>query len=139
LPPGSGVGAYEACFDRVVVPALEAFEPQLIIVPCGFDAGAYDPLGRQMMTSEAYRTLTGKLLAVADAVCDGRIVACHEGGYSAATVPFHGLAVIEELSGVRTGVVDPFEEILAGLGQQELQPHQDAVIKQAEALAARVR
>ena len=48
LPPGSGVGAYEAAFDQIVIPALDAFQPELIIVPSGFDAGAYDPLGRML-------------------------------------------------------------------------------------------
>jgi acetoin utilization deacetylase AcuC-like enzyme len=138
LPPGSGVGAYEAVFDRVVLPALHAFGPNMIIVPSGFDAGAHDPLGRQMMTSEGYRSLTKKLMAAADTLCSGRLVMCHEGGYNAPTVPFFGLAVMEELSGIRTGVVDPFHELLNGLGYQALQPHQDAVIRQAEALVAKL-
>jgi acetoin utilization deacetylase AcuC-like enzyme len=134
LPPGSGVGAHEAAFERVVVPALRRFRPEFIIVPSGFDAGAFDPLGRQMMTSEGYRGLTRRLMAVADEVCGGRLVMCHEGGYSAPTVPFFGLAVLEELSGIRTGVVDPFQELLAGMGGQALQPHQEAVINAAAEL-----
>jgi acetoin utilization deacetylase AcuC-like enzyme len=138
LPPGSGVGAYEAVFDRVVLPALEVFRPDLIIVPSGFDAGAHDPLGRQMMTSEGYRSLTRKLMEAAATLCAGRVVMCHEGGYSAYTVPFFGLAVMEELSGMRTGVVDPFQEMLNGLGCQALQPHQDAVIRKAEELVRKL-
>jgi acetoin utilization deacetylase AcuC-like enzyme len=85
LPPGSGVGAHEAVFDRVVVPALRRFKPEFIIVPSGFDAGAHDPLGRQMMTSEGYRHLTRKLMAVADEVCEGRLVMCHEAGPATAS------------------------------------------------------
>jgi acetoin utilization deacetylase AcuC-like enzyme len=134
LPPGSGNGAYEATYDRVIIPALRAFKPDIIVVPSGFDAGAHDPLGRQMISSTGYRSLTKKLMAVADEICDGRLVMCHEGGYSASTVPFFGLAVMEELSGISTGVEDPFAPMLDGLGGQALQPHQDAVIKQAEAL-----
>lgn len=134
LPPGSGVGAYEAAFDRVVVPALHEFKPELIMVPCGFDGGAYDPLGRMMLSSEGYRGFTRRIMAAAAELCDGRIVMTHEGGYSAPTAPFFGLAVMEELSGVSTGVVDPFQEIFANMGQQELQPHQDEVIKVAEGL-----
>jgi acetoin utilization deacetylase AcuC-like enzyme len=134
LPPGSGTGAYEAAFDRVIVPALRRYKPDFIIVPSGFDAGAFDPLGRQMVTGECYRELTKKLMAVADEVCGGRLVLCHEGGYSASTVPFFGLAVMEQLSGIRTGVVDPFQALLGGLGQQALQPHQDALIREAEKL-----
>ncbi len=134
LPPGSGVGAYEAVFDRVVIPALHAFKPELIMVPCGFDGGAYDPLGRMMLTSEAYRGMTKKVVNAAELLCDGRVVMTHEGGYSAPTAPFFGLAVIEQLSGHNTGVIDPFQEILASLGQQELQPHQDLLICEAEKL-----
>tara|TARA_B110000261_G_C13055313_1_gene345894 strand:+ start:210 stop:1385 length:1176 start_codon:yes stop_codon:yes gene_type:complete len=139
LPPGSGVGAYEAAFDRVVIPALLAYQPQLIIVPCGFDAGAHDPLGRMQMHSEGYRSLTKKIMAVADSVCDGRLVLCHEGGYNPATVPFFGLAVVEQLSGIKTEVVDPFYEVMDALGGQELQSHQNIAIEEAEALLANLK
>ena len=57
----------------------------------------------------------------------------HEGGYAPAYTPFCGLAVLEELSGISTGVEDPFLPIFAGYGYQELQPHQEAVIAAAEA------
>ena len=134
LPPGAGVGAYEAVFDRVVLPALERYRPELIIVPSGFDAGAYDPLGRQMMTSEGYRGLTRRLMRFANECCDGRLVMCHEGGYSAPTVPFLAHAVIETLAEVDVGLVDPFQAIFENLGQQELQPHQDTLVSQAEKL-----
>ena len=51
---------------------------------------------------------------------------CHEGGYNAPTVPFFGLAVLEQLSGIQTDVEDPFSEFLGVLGGQSLQPHQDS-------------
>lgn len=134
LPPGSGVGAYEAAFDQVVIPAVDAFKPDLIIVPSGFDAGAYDPLGRMQMHSDGYRSLTEKILAAADRHCGGKVLMTHEGGYNAWTVPFFGLAVVEALSGVRSGTVDPFLEMHAGLGGQDLQPHQQAAIDASKAL-----
>ncbi len=136
LPPGSGVGAYETVFERIVVPALKTYQPELIIVPCGFDAGAHDPLGRMQLHSGAYRLMAGKLMTTAQELCDGRIVMCHEGGYNVSTVPFFALAVIETLSGEKTGVEDPFLELLAGLGGQELQPHQNEAIQRAESLLA---
>ena len=139
LPPGSGAGAYDATFDRVVVPALEAYEPELIIVPSGFDAGGWDPLGRMMMHSDGYRSITRKLMAAADKLCGGRLVLCHEGGYNGSTVPFFGLAVMETLSGEQSGVEDPFMPLLGGLGQQELQPHQNEAIRGAEKLLANLR
>lgn len=136
LPAGSGVGAYESVFDRIVLPSLEAFKPQLIIVPSGFDAGAHDPLGRMQMHSDGYRSLTKKLMKAADELCEGRLLMIHEGGYNPATVPFYGLAVLEQLSGVKTDVVDPFQGMMAALGGQDLQPHQDVVIAEAEKLVA---
>ena len=55
LPPGSGSGAYKATFDQVVTPALDAFQPQLILVSAGYDASYMDPLGHMMLGSEDYR------------------------------------------------------------------------------------
>jgi len=136
LPPGSGVGAYVATFERVVAPALRAFRPELILIASGLDASAMDPLASMMMTSEGYRTLTRMVLAVARDVCGGRLVACHEGGYSPAYVPYCGLAIIEELAGIRTGLDDPLLGLLAGFGGQEIQPHQEVVVQQAAKLAA---
>ncbi|MEZ5731916.1 MAG: class II histone deacetylase [Paracoccaceae bacterium] len=131
LPPGSGDGAYLAAFEQVVLPALDRFRPDLVLVASGFDASAADPLGRMMVTSEGYRTMTAMLMKAADRLCGGRIVMTHEGGYSAAYVPYCGLAVLEELSGHRTGVEDPFLADFANFGQQSLQPHQAAVIAAA--------
>ena len=133
LPPGSSVDAYVAAYDRVIIPALKAFRPDFIIVPSGLDAGAMDPLGRMMMNSEGYRSLTRKILAVADELCKGRLVFTHEGGYSRWAVPFYGLAIMEEISGRRTGIEDPFLEWHKALGGQELMPHQEAVIDAAAA------
>jgi acetoin utilization deacetylase AcuC-like enzyme len=136
LPPGSGVGAYVATFERVVEPALRAFRPELILVASGLDASAMDPLASMMMTSDGYRKLTQTLLAVAADVCEGRLVACHEGGYSPAYVPYCGLAILEEMAGIRTGLEDPLLALLAGFGGQDLQPHQEAVVAEAAKLAA---
>ena len=62
----------------------------------------------------------------------GRLVMCHEGGYSTAVVPFCGVAVLEELSGSATDVIDPFLEILESTVGHELTPQQDAQIGEAE-------
>jgi len=137
LPAGSGRGAYVAALERVVVPALERFRPELIVVACGFDAGALDPLGRMLLPARAFGELTGILLDAAARLCDGRLVCCHEGGYSASHVPFCGLAVIERLSGESAGIEDPFG-YLGDVPGQELQPHQGAAVAAAAALVERV-
>ena len=135
LPPGSGHGAYLAAVERVVVPALRAFRPELIVVPSGFDGGMYDPLGRMMAYSETFRTMTRMLMTVADELCGGRLVLSHEGGYSPVYVPFCGLAVLEELSGVKTAINDPMAAFVASVGGQDLQPHQDDILRQVERYA----
>jgi acetoin utilization deacetylase AcuC-like enzyme len=132
LPPGSGTGAFEAAFERVVVPALDAHEPELVLVACGFDSSAWDPHARLMLHSAAYRRLTQAMLGAAARHAGGRLVVVHEGGYAPAYTPFCGLAVLEELSGIFTGVDDPFLPIFEGYGYQELQSHQEAVVAAAE-------
>ncbi|WP_312271920.1 class II histone deacetylase [Pseudomonas sp.] len=107
LPPGSGHATYLQAMDEIVLPALERFEPELIIVACGFDANAVDPLSRMQLHSETYRALTARIRLAAERLCNGRLVLVHEGGYSEAYVPFCGHAVIEELAGVKTNVEDP--------------------------------
>jgi acetoin utilization deacetylase AcuC-like enzyme len=138
LPPGSGVGAYEAAFERVIIPALYKFKPDLIIVPSGFDAGAMDMLARMMVHGECFRFMTRRLMEAAGDLCEHRLALCHEGGYHRTTTPFFALAVIEQLSGIKTEIEDPHFPIFAGMGQQELQPHQDALITASERLLAHI-
>jgi len=132
LPPGSGHSAYLAAMQRVVLPAVRSFRPDLILVACGYDAAASDPLGRMLCHSGTFGEMTRLVKAAATELCQGRLVLCHEGGYAPTYVPFCGLAVIEELSGMRTDVTDPMADWYAGIGGQDLQPHQAAALAQAE-------
>ncbi len=139
LPPGSGHGAYLHTIDTVVVPAIEAFKPDMIFVLSGFDAGAVDPLGRNMAHSGTYREMTLKMKSLANRFCNGKLLVMHEGGYSPAYTPFCGISVVEALTGINTGVKDPFFEILSGYGMQELQPHQAEMIAQSAALTKYIK
>jgi acetoin utilization deacetylase AcuC-like enzyme len=139
LPAGSGIGAYTGVIDQVVVPAIEKFQPDLIIVACGFDAAALDPLGPMIINSSCFRKMTNKLMRIADKVTDGRIVFVHEGGYSESYVPFCGLAVIEELSQQTSLVIDPLDKEISLWGQQDMQPHQQQVINAAKALLNNIK
>lgn len=131
LPPGCGHGAYLAACEQVVVPALERYRPELIIVASGLDALANDSYGRMNLHSDSYRALTRLLMHCADRVCGGRLVLCHEGGYSALAVPFAGLAIMEALSGLSSGVSDPFMPNLSRQSAQALAPHQLEEIRAA--------
>lgn len=139
LPPGSGKGAYNEAFLRVIMPAIEAFAPEMIFVSCGFDAAFFDPLASMMLGSPDFRYFTNLVKSYADAKCDGKLFVVHEGGYSKEAVPFCGLAVLEEMTGIDSGVTDPFGSEVAGLGEQELQPHQCARVKECEALVVKLK
>ena len=136
MPAGSGNGAYLAALRRVVVPALAEFAPEVIVVACGFDAGAYDPLGRMLVTVDGFREMTSVLMEAASTICGGRLVMSHEGGYSAVYVPYCGLGVIETMAGVATGFGDPLAVELNSLPDQRVQPHQELVIQRAADLSA---
>lgn len=112
LPPGTGHKGYLAAFDRLVLPALHGFRPDVIIVACGYDAAAVDPLGRMLATADTFRQMTRRTMEAAAALCAGRLVLAHEGGYSETYVPFCGHAVLEELSGSAITAPDPFEPTL---------------------------
>ncbi|HDS1695709.1 MULTISPECIES: class II histone deacetylase [Pseudomonas] len=129
LLPGSGDDAYLHAMDKLIIPAIERFEPELIVVACGYDANAVDPLARMLLHSESFRAMTQRMRDLADRLCGGRLVLVHEGGYSEAYVPFCGLATLEALSGVRTGVIDPMLEFI-----QSQQPNPQACAFQRELL-----
>lgn len=113
LPPGTGHKGYLAAFDRIVVPALHRFKPDVIIVACGYDAAAIDPLGRMLATADTFRQMTRRTMEAAGDLCGGRLMLAHEGGYSEAYVPFCGHAVLETLCGSGITAPDPFEPTLS--------------------------
>lgn len=110
LPPGTGHAGYLEAMERLVLPALEAFEPDAIVVACGYDASAVDPLSRMLATAQTFREMTRMMIETAADLCDGRLTLVHEGGYSEAYVPFCGHAVLEELSGSRITAPDPLAD-----------------------------
>ncbi|PWE33695.1 class II histone deacetylase [Maritimibacter sp. 55A14] len=111
LPPGAGHATWLEAVERLVVPALAAYRPDIVIVACGYDAALVDPLSRMMCTAETYRLMTRRMMEVAAEVCAGKLAIVHEGGYSELYVPFCGHAVIEELSGSAKSAPDPLAEV----------------------------
>ncbi|MGN6303470.1 MAG: class II histone deacetylase [Mesorhizobium sp.] len=107
LLPGGGHAVYMRAFERIVIPALEAFKPELIVVASGLDASVVDPLARMNLHSDSYRAMTASIVDVAGRLCQGHLVVVHEGGYSETYVPFCGHALVEALSGEISDVVDP--------------------------------
>ncbi len=109
LMPGGGHRTYLEAIERIVVPALRDFQPDAIVVACGYDASAVDPLSRMMAGSDTFREMTGAMMEAAQDLCDGRLVVVHEGGYSEAHVPFCGHAVIQTLADTSIEAPDPLK------------------------------
>ena len=81
LPPGASGGVFRAGMLGRVLPALEAFRPEMSLVSAGFDAHARDPLANLEFTDADFAWATERLCEVAGRHCDGRLVSTLEGGY----------------------------------------------------------
>jgi len=115
LPAGTGDRGYIEAFERVVVPIAKQFEPELLLVSSGLDPSRMDPLGRMVVTAEGFRTLTRMMVVLSREFCGGRMAVLHEGGYAPTYAPYCGLAIIEELSGQRSGMAEPGAALAAAL------------------------
>lgn len=82
LPPYASPACYELAFGEVVEPAVGAFRPTLVVAQCGADAHWSDPLTTLGMTVPGFERMYRRIVALADEVCEGRLVACGGGGYS---------------------------------------------------------
>ena len=81
LAPGSGSEAFRAVWAGRLLPALEAFAPELLILSAGFDAHRADPLAQLRLEVDDFEWLTKQLMDVAKRHCRSRLVSVLEGGY----------------------------------------------------------
>ena len=81
LPPGSGGFRFQNTWADELLPALDDFRPQLLLISAGFDAHMRDPLADLMLETEDFGWLTRQLREVAERHAGGRIVSMLEGGY----------------------------------------------------------
>ncbi|MBT8493296.1 MAG: histone deacetylase [Deltaproteobacteria bacterium] len=98
LPAGCGDADYLFAMDRVVVPALDAYRPDLILVSAGFDAAAADPLASMMVSADGFRAMAARLRSAADRSCEGRLCAALEGGYDLGALAAGARAALEVLA-----------------------------------------
>ena len=82
LPPGAGGAEFRRAWEDVLLPALDAHRPELIVISAGFDAHAADPLAQLELQAEDFAWITGALCDLAAAHAGGRVVSVLEGGYS---------------------------------------------------------
>ncbi len=81
LPPNTGSAAFRQAFEGLVLPAVDAFAPELILISAGFDAHAADPLANLNLTEDDFAWATARICDLADTHAQGRVVSTLEGGY----------------------------------------------------------
>ncbi len=99
LPPMSGDQAFEALMQTCILPLLDRFAPQMILVSYGFDPHWRDPLGNLLLSGAGYARLVTALTQWADLHCGGRIMLVLEGGYDLEAAAVCGQAVTAALLG----------------------------------------
>ena len=100
MPAGSDDKDYEAAFMEKILPTIDQFKPEFIIISAGFDAHRDDPLGEINLSTGFYGWMTDRIMEMADKHAGGRIVSVLEGGYNLAMLP---LCIEEHLKGLSTG------------------------------------
>ena len=86
LSPGAGSHEFRELWDGVLLPRLQAFKPQLVLVSAGFDAHCNDPFSDIRLGQEDYAWITERLVGVARTHAAGRMVSTLEGGYDLAAL-----------------------------------------------------
>jgi acetoin utilization deacetylase AcuC-like enzyme len=81
LAPGDGSAKFRSAFENAILPQLQKFAPELIVISAGFDAHRRDPLANINLDAEDFGWVTRKLMDVAHSSAGGRVVSVLEGGY----------------------------------------------------------
>ena len=107
MPAGVGDTGYLRAFDELIAPFARRFQPQLIIISSGFDTHWRDPLSQMGVSLSGYARLLQKTRALAEELCDGRLVILLEGGYHVPAVAYGVLNSVNILLGRDEAIQDP--------------------------------
>jgi acetoin utilization deacetylase AcuC-like enzyme len=99
LPAGTGSASWRGVVEGDILPAIDAFAPELIMVSAGFDAHQRDPLAMLELVEDDYAWVTAELLTLADRHAGGRLVSVLEGGYDLTALANSSLAHLNALRG----------------------------------------
>ena len=82
LPFKTDDAIFQRAFDEIVVPIAHQYKPEFMLVSAGFDGHYTDPVGDLWLSMKTYDKAFEKIVALATSLCEGRLVAALEGGYS---------------------------------------------------------
>jgi acetoin utilization deacetylase AcuC-like enzyme len=100
LPPLAGSRQFRLGVSREILPALDAFRPEMVLISAGFDAHRSDPLAQLLLDESDYTWVTEQLLEIAREHAGGRVVATLEGGYDLAALGASAAAHVRVLMSV---------------------------------------
>jgi len=99
LASGDGSDAFRDAMETVILPRVEKFSPDLVVISAGFDAHWRDPLAGLKLTEADFAWATHRLMAMAERYCNGRIVSVLEGGYDLEGLSKSAAAHVDTLMG----------------------------------------
>ncbi|MET0231939.1 MAG: histone deacetylase family protein [Rhodanobacteraceae bacterium] len=99
LRPNAGSADFRKAYEETVLPAIEKFAPELVLISAGFDAHRLDPLANLALEADDYAWITAKLVALASRHANGRVVSSLEGGYSLSALRESTAAHVAALEG----------------------------------------
>jgi acetoin utilization deacetylase AcuC-like enzyme len=99
LPASAGDQAFEQIAERIFLPFVQSFRPQILLISVGYDAHWNDPLTSLGLSTPGYLMLAGKVMSLAEEYCGGKIVFVLEGGYDPMNVANGSEGVFQVLTG----------------------------------------
>jgi len=125
MTPMSGDKAYDAVMTEAIIPLLDRFAPDMLLISYGFDTHWSDPLGNILLSAYGYFKLIERLTFWADENCDGRIAMFLEGGYNLDAAVTCSLGVVAAMLG------ESCNDNIGPSPQKELDTYQE-MLKQAK-------
>lgn len=103
----TGDAGYYYLFTKLVLPIIDQYQPELIVINAGFDAHFADESSGLEVTTAGFQRMTEMVMEVADNLCQGRVVALLEGGYALGTLGFSLAAMVSTMMGQAVKITDP--------------------------------
>jgi acetoin utilization deacetylase AcuC-like enzyme len=87
MPAGAGDEQYREAFVEKILPKIDKFAPEFVIVSAGFDAHVDDPMANISLSTEFFGWMSARVMEIADKHCNGRLISLLEGGYNINKLP----------------------------------------------------
>ncbi len=110
LAAGAGDAVYAGAFERVVLPVVESYAPELVLVSAGFDASARDPLAQMELSANAFGWMARELARLAARSAKGRMALVLEGGYDLVALEAGLAGAIDGMLGGRAEPIAPTDD-----------------------------